>query len=409
MKWFRRNDPVNETPTPASESVSLGEYGTNRIFFTGANIAPERIAAVFACANVIASSIAAMPLHLFRRDGESREKVSKHRMAKFLREVPNQVTGWQSLREQTLMAMVLRGRSYWRLYRQGGYVNEVYPIEPDGVLYKIRNRRPEYTVTRTVQGLEGGIFTREEIAHFRNICGHDGQGISPISHCKATLNAAGSLQKYGEESAAAGQPLKGVVTGAPPSKNKERAKEIRQNWRDSLRESQQAGDGVVIIEGERMQFHPVSMSMRDAQFIEQMQFSVVEIARIFNVPPHKIQELENATYSNIEHQSLEFYTSTLVPWILRMEDVLNHSLLTATEREQGYYFRHSADGLLRGDLKTRMEANSAAIMSGQMTPNEGRALEDRPPMPGGDRLLVGVNQTPLETLGEPNPDPDPTP
>lgn len=408
MKWFRsKPEPVNEVPESAEKSVGLGEYGTERFFNLTATVSPERIAAVFACANVIASSIAAMPLHLYRRNGESRERADEHPMARFLREAPNRVTGWQALREQTLMAMVLRGRSYWRLYRQAGYVREIWPIDPDSVSYKIRSRRPVFQVAGTTQGLESGDFTSEEIAHFRNICGKDGQGISPIEHCRATLNAAGSLQKYGEQSAAAGQPLKGVITGAPPSKNREIAKKIRENWRASMAEARRSDDGVLIIEGEKMSFQPLTMTMRDAQFIEQMQFSVVEIARIFNVPPHKIQELENATYSNIEHQSLEFYTSTLVPWILRCEDVMNQSLLTPTERAQGFYFKHSADGLLRGDLKTRMEANSAAIMSGQKTPNEARALEDRPPLPGGDRLLVGVNQTPLETLGEQTSPPEP--
>lgn len=403
MKWFSRPEPVNETPEEASTSVALNEYHFNRIFQTS-KTSPERIAAVFACANVIASSIAAMPLHLYRRAGATRTRADEHRVARLLSSRPNAVTTWKPLREATLYNLIMTGRAYWRVYRQGGFPVEIYPLDPDLVRFTIKNRAPRYEFATTPQGVEGGVFGAEDIAHFRNLCGPDGQGISPISHCRATMNAASSLQAYGETSAAKGQPLKGVVTGAPPSKNREIAKRIRENWRASLRESQAEGDGVVIIEGERMQFHQVSMSMRDAQFIEQMQFSVVEIARIFNVPPHKIQELENATYSNIEHQSIEFYTSTLVPWIDRIEEVLNHSLLTEADRRNGYYFKHNADGLLRGDIKTRMEANSAAIMSGQMTPNEARALEDREPRAGGDRLLVGVNQTPLENLGtEPSP------
>jgi len=81
--------------------------------------------------------------------------------------------------------------------------------------------------------------------------------------------------------------------------------------------------------------------------------------------------------------------------------------LTRADRAAGYYFKHNPDGLLRGDIKTRMEANSAGIMSGQITPNEARSLEEREPMEGGDRLLVGVNQTPLETLGQSPPEPTP--
>ncbi len=398
--WFKKERVAEAVAEELTPSTNLNEYHFDRIFQTS-TISPDRIAAVFACANVISSSIAAMPLSLYKKTGKTREKVVSHRMAEFLADAPNKAMGWQSLREMTLFSMALRGRHYWRVYRAAGHVVEVFPVHVEAVSFKIEARRARYKLTDTLAGVKGGNFTGEQIAHFRNLTGIDGQGISPIEHCAQTVNSAGCLQTYGEKSAANGQPLKGVVTGAPPSKNPEVAKKIRSNWRDSFKESQQGGDGVVILEGERMQFQAVSMSMRDAQFIEQMKFSVIEIARIYNVPPHKIQELENATYSNIEHQSLEFYTSTLIPWVLRFEEVLNQTLLTTSERAQGYYFHHNADGLLRGDLKTRMEANSAAIMSGQVTPNEARALEEREGLEGGDRLLVGVNQTPLETLGDP--------
>lgn len=399
-------EPVAEASEESLEAIGTNPEALSAIFgITGT--APERIASVYACANVIASAVAAMPLHLYRKQGTTRKIDTDHPLARFIADRPNEVMPWKALREMTLYSLVLKGRYYWQIFTQGGYVREVFPIHPDNVTFTIRGRKPIYQFASTPEGVNGGTYGRDTIAHFRNLCGPDGQGISPLSHCRATLNSAGYLQAYGEKSASKGQPLSGIVTGAPPSKNAKVAADRRKNWRSAIREAQSEGDRVVIIEGERMQFHGVSMSMRDAQFIEQMQFSVVEIARIFNVPPHKIQELSRATYSNIEHQSIEFYTGTLVPWIQRIEEVLNDSLLTRADRAAGYYFKHNPDGLLRGDIKTRMEANSAGIMSGQITPNEARSLEEREPMEGGDRLLVGVNQTPLETLGQSPPEPTP--
>ena len=156
-----------------------------------------------------------------------------------------------------------------------------------------------------------------------------------------------------------------------------------------------------------MKFHPVTMSMRDAQFIESMNFSVLEIARIFNVPPHKIQDLSRATFSNIEHLSREFYMASLVPWITRIEATMNLCLLTQADRDAGLYIRHNADGLLRGDLATRSESYAKQIGAGVMTPNEGRALEDRPPLPGGERLFMPSNTMPIELATNPEPPANP--
>jgi hypothetical protein len=92
-----------------------------------------------------------------------------------------------------------------------------------------------------------------------------------------------------------------------------------------------------------------------------MQFSVEEICRIFNVPPHMIQKLDRATFNNIEHLSRQFYTGTLVPWINRLEATLDRALLTRSERLAGYRIRHNAEGLLRGDLASRSDWTGQTI------------------------------------------------
>jgi HK97 family phage portal protein len=142
------------------------------------------------------------------------------------------------------------------------------------------------------------------------------------------------------------------------------------------------------------------MSMRDAQYLESMQFSVIEICRIFNVPPHKIHDLTRATFNNIEHLSLEFYTGCILPWLTRLEGTLNDCLLTQADRDAGYFIKHNADGLLRGDMASRAEAQQKQIQNGTLTVNEARALEDRPPVTGGDRAFFPINHTTLEKIGQ---------
>lgn len=363
----------------------------------------DRLAAVYACVNVIASSISAMPLQLFRKNGNTRERETSHPLARLLDGAPNEVMTWPQLREALLYQQILRGNAYARGFWSGGNVREIFPLPYGTVTHKLTDaRRIRYTVGANDFKVPTGDFGRPEILHFKALSSDGIEGINPIRHCRMTTASAAALASYGRTSAEQGQPIRGIITAETTFKNPEQARQVRSRWGEAWNDAKN-GDGIAIFEGGDMKFHPVTMSMRDAQFIESMNFSVLEIARIFNVPPHKIQDLSRATFSNIEHLSREFYMASLVPWITRIEATLNLCLLTQADRDAGLYLRHNADGLLRGDLATRSDSYAKQIGAGVLTPNEGRALEDRPPLPGGDRLFMPSNTMPIEQAAQPPP------
>jgi HK97 family phage portal protein len=376
----------------------------------GGTSSADRLAAVYGCVSVIASSIAAMPLQLYRSTGDKRERERKHRLAGFLADAPNEAMTWPQLREALLYTMILRGNSHSRQFWSGGFVREMFPLPLGTVTSKITDlRRVVYEIGTNPWKVPAGNFSKPDVAHFKALSADGIDGINPIKHCRLSTAAAAALATYGKNSAEDGQPIRGIITAETTFKHDGQAKEVRKRWSEAWRGAQN-GDGVAIFEGGDMKFHQVTMSMRDAQFIESMSFSVEEICRIFNVPPHKVQKLDRATFNNIEHLSREFYMATLVPWITRVEATLNQCLLTKGDRDAGFYLRHNADGLLRGDLQSRSEAMAKQIGSGLMTPNEGRALEDRAPLPGGDVLIFASNHVPLEKLGQelaPEPPADP--
>jgi len=144
----------------------------------------------------------------------------------------------------------------------------------------------------------------------------------------------------------------------------------------------------------------VGMTGEDAQFLETRKFQRGEIISMFGIKPHKVGDLEHATYSNIEWQSLEHAIDTLMPWATRWEQALNLGLLTPREQEE-YYFEFLLDALLRGDFKTRTEGYKTMIMHAMMTPNEGRGKENMNPEPGGDRRYMAANILPLDDEGVP--------
>jgi len=146
---------------------------------------------------------------------------------------------------------------------------------------------------------------------------------------------------------------------------------------------------------EGMKYHTIGIAPEDAQFLETRKYQVNEICRIFRVPPHLIGDLERATFSNIEHQSIEFVQHTIRPWLVRWEQEISRSLLD--ERERLIYFaKFNVDGLLRGDYKSRMEGYAIGRQNGWLSANDIRRLEDLPPIPeeqGGDEYLVNGNMT----------------
>jgi hypothetical protein len=148
-----------------------------------------------------------------------------------------------------------------------------------------------------------------------------------------------------------------------------------------------------------MKFNPLNPTHQEAQLIETRRFSVEDWARWLNMPPHKLKEMSKATFSNIEHQNIEWVVDTIRPWLIRFEQEFNRKLFF---KQSVFYTKHVVEGLLRGDLKTRFDAYAVARNWGWMSANDVLDLEDRNPLPGkqGDMYLVPVNMMPADQVGK---------
>lgn len=133
-----------------------------------------------------------------------------------------------------------------------------------------------------------------------------------------------------------------------------------------------------------MEWVSLSITPADAEFIASRKFQRSEIAGIFRVPAHFVNDLEKATFSNIEHQSLDFIIYSLRPWLVRWEQAINRDLLTEQDRADGYFCEFLMDAMLRGDTKSRYETYASAIQNKWMNANEARIKENMNPREGGD-------------------------
>lgn len=148
------------------------------------------------------------------------------------------------------------------------------------------------------------------------------------------------------------------------------------------------------------QYQPISLSMADAQFLENTTLTIRQIANAFGVKMHQLNNLERATHTNIEQQQRQFYADTLQAILTEYEQEMTYKLLMTHELDNGYYCKFNVDSIVRSDIKTRYEAYRVGVQGGFLTANEVRALEEYPPADGGDVLLVNGSQIPAAMAGQ---------
>jgi HK97 family phage portal protein len=156
---------------------------------------------------------------------------------------------------------------------------------------------------------------------------------------------------------------------------------LGRSWRTQYTGADNAGRTAVLESG--LKFNPLSMSHEDAQWLQARQFTVEEVARLFNVPPVLLGDLRHANFSNSVEMMRHFVTVTLRPWLTRWEQALERALLGPVARGR-YYIEHSAEGLLRGDAKNRADFYKAGIDAGWLLRSEARRLENLPSVEGID-------------------------
>lgn len=211
------------------------------------------------------------------------------------------------------------------------------------------------------------------------------KGISPIEQASGTIGLALAAERYGARFFGNGANPGGVLEHPGIIKDPEK---LRESWNKVYMGASNANKIAVLEEG--LKYKAIGISPNAAQFLKTRKYQVEEICRIFRVPPHLVCDLDGATFSNIEHQGINFVMHTIRPWLVRWEQAIARCLLSDSERKI-YYAKFNVDGLLRGDYQSRMEGYSIGRQNGWLSANDIRKLEDMPPLSeaqGGDEYFV---------------------
>ncbi|MBF0093365.1 MAG: phage portal protein [Alphaproteobacteria bacterium] len=392
-----------------SAGVSLSDPGLSLLFgpaptAAGTNVSPEtamRCPAVFACIKVIAESVSQLPLILYRRTADGgKERATDHPLYTLLHDQPNDWTSSTEFRQTMQAALSLHGNAYAYIGRSGDRVVELIPLPSASVAVTVDSAtvEPRYRVT----GLNGvpSEYDRRDILHLRSVgngASHGYVGASPVMQVREAIGLALALEEHAGRLFGNGARPAGLLKYAKTLTDVT-IKKLRVGFDQAYAGGPNSGRTAILEDG--MDFVPLQFNSVDSQFLELRQFQVIEIARAFRIPLHKIGSLERSTNNNIETQNGEFLTDCIIPILKLWEGAIQRSLLSPNERKE-YFTEFLVDDLIRADLERRFAAYSVAILNGVLNPNECRALENRPGYAGGEIFMRPLNTAPTTGRAQP--------
>lgn len=352
------------------------------------------IAAVYACVRILARTLATTPLHLYRRlpDGD-RERADDHPLAVLLREAPNHWQTGYEFREMLMGHLALRGNGYAEIIKDNAEnVLELIPLSPATVTprWTTNGQEIEYAVADDKRR----VLPAERVLHLRGLSGDLLRGLSPITVHRETLGEHAAAQAYSARFFGNGAQPKGGLK-VPGALTPEQTKQFMEAWDSRHRGADRSNRPALLHSG--LEWVQIGMSHDDAQFVETRTLTRRDIFSIFGIPPHKAGDLERSTFSNIEHQSIEFVTDAIEPWTRAWEQRLKRALMPPEMRTR-YFLEFDLKGLLRGDTAARSAFYRELFGIGALSANDVRRAENLKPIDGGDQYFVPLNMAPADKV-----------
>ena len=360
-----------------------------------------RTSAVLACIRVLAETIAGLPLHLYRRVDDEKQKASDIPLYSVLHKRPN---GWQTkfeFVEQMVVHLCLYGNAY-ALIAPGerSRVGSLRLLHPGSM--EVSQDEDDFTLTYTYREAMTNkkvVYRDDQIMHVRWLSVDGIVGTVPIELGKEAISLARSLEQHGSRFWN-NNAMPGIVLRTDQALPREVREQLREQWDAQHSGPKRAGRTAVMSHG--LHADTLGASLESNQYAELRTQALLEICRVFNMPPHKVQELGRATWGNIESENISFVQTTILPWLKRIEGAIDRDLLPEGE---DFFSEFAVEGLLRGDTMTRYNAYQIGISNGWLTTDEVRRMENLGPMPEMDEPEeeeevepVVVEQEPAEEL-----------
>lgn len=360
---------------------------------------------------LLAETLGSLPLGVYREipppepaGRTRREELRNHPVAQLLAWPNDEMTPFE-------LVELMQGHAVWWgtgyaqiVYNGGGMPVELWPMNPDRVTpqrdaageLEYRIGLPEELFGKATQST---VLPADEMLVIRGFSRYGVIGDRVTRTFREAIGLGLATELFGAAFFGAGANAGGVLEH-PGALTEEAQERLRKQKEKQVKGLDRAHRLLILEEG--MKFHQTTIEPEKAQFLGLRKFQVTEAARILRIPPHMLYDLERATFSNIEHQAIQFVTYTMTPWAVRWEQRLKKQLLGPKDFAR-VYFKFNMNGLLRGDMQARMAFYQAGIQNGWFSQNDVRELEDLNPIKDGDTYRAPANLTPVDAPPAPAP------
>lgn len=361
-------------------------------------------ATYFACLKVLSESVGKLPLKLLQHNEDGGVVTARgHPLYFVLHDRPNpymtSTTFWSTMEQNRNH----HGDAYAWIKGAGKKTSLwILPSEDVEIWYDDKKILSDVPDIYYIYSHGGKLykFSSEQIIHLKTSSSFDGiKGIPVREQLKSTISGNIKSQKMLNQMYKSGFTAKAVVqyTADLSGENLKKFKEKIEDFAGSDLDDKEVKNIIPIPVGTTLT--PLNVKLADSQFIDIKKYSALQIASAFGIKPNQIGDYEKSSYASAEAQQLSFYVDTLLYILKQYEEELNYKLLSREEIDNGYYFKFNVAVILRADLKTQIETLSQAVSNFIYTPNEARALLDKPAKPGGDKLLGNGASIPVELAG----------
>lgn len=400
--------------TPPARPLRGSFWGWGSETFTGAwqrGAEPEPIGAlttfgaVFACVSRIAGDIAKLDLQVMKKQDDGT-----------MQPAPDASPFWIPLRKPNafqnriqfvtywLTCKLLHGNAYALKARDGkNMVAGLYLLDPRRVCPMVT---PDGDVYYSLGGSDlakiptGGVVPASEIIHDRGVTLWNALvGVSPLMACAMSATVGLRIQANSERLFANMSRPSGMLT-ANGTISAETADRLKKEF-----EANYGGGniGKLAVLGDGLKYEPMTIAPETAQLIEQLKWTVDDVARAFGMPLYKIGAGQMPTNNNVEALNQQYYSDCLQTYMEAMELALDEGLATPT----GYSVEFNLDGLMRMDQLTRIEMLAKGVSGAIIKPDEARARLNLPPVDGGNAIYLQEQNYSLAALAKRDALPDP--
>ena len=365
----------------------------------GAVLTPEQAAKnsnVAACVSILADDIGKLPIHTF--NNQKKDIGMKHPVAKLLYERPNPFMSAFVFKQtiQGHIGIYGNGIAYIK-WGPDGYPVALWPLDP--VRTFVQLDAATGTLHYRTQNAQGEVYDLkpDEVLHFKAFTRDGIIGIPPWKTLIDELDSQNALKSFICDFYHNSTLSSGILKTATKL-NAEAKEKVRSEWEKLNSGKDNQGKIAVLDVG--LDFQQLGMPLDQAQFLDTQKFGITEVAKVYRVPPHKLAQLDRATYANAEAMGLDYIKTTLLPIFTQWEQEINYKLFTETERAS-FYVKFNAAAELRGDSTARAGYYRDMLNNGIYTINEIREMEEMDGIgKNGDKHFVSLNYTTLDQVGQ---------